>query len=140
MEADAAAAGELGFNFVTGEVRGVVADLVDLVRARSFDVVEVEGAGDGSDEDVAVFALRAAEVEVREAEDDSVAGVAEAGAAAVEGLHVGTEFDEAVGDGGADEGVAAPVDADEGVDVVGVVVWDVARFFARRVGLQAAVR
>ena len=127
MKADATAAGQLGFDLIAGEIRGVVADLIDLVGARSFDVVQVERAGDGSDEDVAIFALRAAEVEMREAEDDAVAGVAEAGAAAVEGLHVGTDLDEAEGDGGADEGIAAPVDADEGIDVARVVAGGFSR-------------
>ena len=50
-----------------------------------------------------------------------MAGIAKAGAASIEGFHVGADLDEAVGYRGADEGIAAPVDADERVDIAGVV-------------------
>jgi len=122
MKADATAAGQFGFDLIAGQLRGIVANLVDLVSAWSLDVAWVERAGDGSDEDVTVLALRAAEVEMREAEDDAVAGIAKAGAATVEGFHVGANFYEAEGDCRADEGIAAPVHADEWVDVASVIL------------------
>src|SRR5258705_3407764 len=59
---------------------------------------------------------------MREAEDDAVAGITKPGAAAIKGFHVGADFDEAVRDCGSDEGIAAPVHADERVDVAGVIL------------------
>ena len=133
VEADATAAGQLGFYLIASEVRGVVADLGDLVGAWSLDVVQVEGPGDGSDEDVAVLALRAAEVEMREAKNHAVAGITKAGAAAIEGLHVGTDLDQAEGYRGADKRIASPVDADERIDVASVILaWPSRRSFATR--------
>src|SRR6266481_5112224 len=122
MEADATTAGQLSFDLIASQVRGIVADLIDLVGAWSLDFARVEWAGDGRDEDVAILALRAAEVKMREAEDDAVAGITKPGTTAIEGFHVGADLDEAVGNCRADEGVAAPVHADERIDVAGVVL------------------
>src|SRR5258708_38188775 len=99
MKADATAAGQFGFHLIAGEFRSVVANLIDLVGAWSLDVVRVEWTGGGSDEDVAVFALCTAEVEMRETENNAVAGITKAGTMAVEGLRVWADFDETVWNG-----------------------------------------
>src|ERR1700730_8577055 len=114
VKADATAAGHLCFHLITSKIRCVVADLCDLAGARSLDVVQVERTGNRSDKDVAVFPLRTAEVEMRKAENHTVTGGTESGAATVEGLHVGADLYEAEGYGRADKGIAAPVHADEG--------------------------
>ena len=86
MEADLTTAGQLGFDLDNASgSRRPVADLIDLVGARGIDVAWVERTGGRSDEDVAVLALCTAEMKMREAPDDAVAGIAKAGTAAVEG-------------------------------------------------------
>jgi hypothetical protein len=64
VKTDATAAGQFGFHLIVTKFRSIVANLVDLVGALRLDVAWVERAGDGSDEDVAVLSLRAAEVEM----------------------------------------------------------------------------
>jgi hypothetical protein len=60
-------------------------------------------------------------MQVREAYDDAMAGVAEAGRFVIEALHIRAQLDHAKRNRGAHKGVAAPVHADEGIDVVGVI-------------------
>src|SRR6202022_2070978 len=121
MKADTTAAGQLRFYLIASEIRGVVGNLIDLIGAWSLDVARVERAADRSDEDVSVLALRAAEVEMREAEDDAVAGITEPGAASIEGLHVGADLHEAVRYCSADERIATPVDANERIYIACIV-------------------
>src|ERR1700722_15911028 len=121
MEADSTAAGELCSDVIATESCGVVADVIDFICPRRLDVAQVERTGDRSDKNVAVLALCSAQMQMREAENHATARVTEAGAPPIEGFHVGTDFDQTIGDRGADKGVAAPVDTDEWVDVVGVV-------------------
>ena len=77
-----------------------------------------ERAGDGHHEDVAVLALRAAQVRVAEAQDAAVGPVAEARCAAVERLHIRADLEHTEGERRADEGVATPVDAEKWIDAV----------------------
>src|ERR1700733_3673564 len=116
-----AAAGKFGFDVVAVELRGVVADMIDLVGAWGFDVAEIERAGDGGDQDVAVLALGSAEMQMREAKNDTAARIAESGAAAIEGRHVRPDLYETVRDRGADKRIAAPIDTDERIDITGQI-------------------
>src|SRR5437763_110279 len=50
MKSDSTAAGYLGFDLITAKLRSVVADLVDLIRTRRFDVAGIERTSDRSDE------------------------------------------------------------------------------------------
>ena len=127
VKADATTTGQLRFYPIASEIRGVVANLIDLVGARSFDVGRVKRAGDGSDENVSILALCAAEVKMREAEDDAVAGITKPRAAAIESFHVGTDLHEAKRDCSADERIATPVDANERIYIPRVVAGGFSR-------------
>ena len=111
MKADATAAGQFSLHVIPREMRGVEANLGDLVGARRLDVTEIEWAGYRSDQDIAVLALGTAEVQMRESEDLTVAGVAETGRALIEGLHVRSELHHAKREGCAYECIAAPIHA-----------------------------
>jgi hypothetical protein len=122
VETHAPAAGEFRLDVVTRKVRAIIADAIDLIRARTLDVIQIERSGHGHNENVAVLALRAAEMEMGKAEDDSITGVAKAGFAPIKGLHIGPDLNQAVWNCGANKGVAAPVDANKWIDVAHVVL------------------
>jgi hypothetical protein len=122
MEAYAAGAGEFGAHLITRKLRAIVPDLSDFVGAWCLDIGQIERAGDWGDEDVAVLALRSAEVQMRKAENVAKAGITKARAAIIEGCHVRSQFDHAVRDSGADERVAPPIDPDEWIDVMSKIL------------------
>src|SRR6185437_15266483 len=67
MKADATADGQFYFHFVACEVGGIEAHMIQLVGAGRLDIAEFERSSNWHDQNIAVFALGAAQMKMGKA-------------------------------------------------------------------------